>query len=94
MNKIQHKTKDLCEAAALWAQTEFPVSFVSLEATDRVGLYRFVFDVSTNPEIFDDFRSRYINEQTTVEPRRYDSRTNSLRDHLKRGLPNGKEQRG
>lgn len=89
MEKTKFRTSDLNQASALWAQEEFRVEFDSAEPTERAGWYTIVFQVHTSQEKLDDFLNRYVNEQTLIEPRKYDRRLNSLRDQIKRGARHG-----
>lgn len=79
---ITYKTKSLQQAAALWSQ-DFGVSYVRLEPVpDQINKFLFVFEISATPEVFNQFKLDYANQRTTVEPKLYDSRLNSLRDNL------------
>lgn len=67
--------------AAILAQKEFPVSFERTEATAKPGQMTFVFRVP-DEKTFDDWYIKYINEQTSVEPRTYHAKIIILKDSL------------
>lgn len=79
--KFLHRTENMKQAAALMAQKEIAVRFVGVEPTDDPRILKFVIEVEKDK--LDSWISRYINEETLVEPKTYDSKMDIIRDNIR-----------
>lgn len=79
---MTYRTTSLQQAAALMAQAEFVVDYAKLEPTEQPNKFKFVLEIHTEKEVFDQWIADYTNQKTTVEPKNYDSKINVLRDNL------------
>lgn len=83
MEPITYRTKSLQEAAALWTQQLFEVDYSTLEPIEgQINKFRFVFHVYATEAEFNAYKLAYVNQKSSIEPKLYDSRLNSLRDNL------------
>jgi len=87
----RYSTRDLREAAFLWAQKELPVKFAGLDADSKnPGVFLFVFNYEASEDVFSQLQHRYNSEEALIEPRSYDQKMNNLRDHLRKVTTKGR----
>lgn len=77
-------------AAALMSQREFGVFYIELELssnTSKKGYkedrFNIILELSSSEEQFNDWKSRYMNRASLIEPITYDASINLLRDSLR-----------
>ncbi len=80
-----YSTRDLREAAFIWAQSEICVAFRGLGVSDKnPSVFLFQFEISADRDTFSNLLDRYMNQQASVEPKYYDQKMNNLRDNLRK----------
>jgi len=86
----KHHTRDLKQAAFLWAQLTVNTRFAGLEPIPgEDNIFYFVFEVTPTDDTRDveeELNSlifSYTNGETCVEPLTYDKKMGQLRDHLR-----------
>jgi hypothetical protein len=77
------------EAAFIWAQKNYGVSFKGLDAHEKhPGVFKFVFEVDATQDQFVELLGQYMNQEALVEPKSYDQKMNNLRDNLRKAKSN------
>lgn len=78
-----YKTRDLKQAAFLWCQLKYPVTFKGVEPLPRsANVVLFVFELQATEKQIQEMLFEYTNEQTCVEPNSYNSKIKKLLDSV------------
>lgn len=81
----KYRTKDMKFAAFLWTQEGVTYECAEISPENMSTVF-FVFNLPMSEDESFELEGRYYNEQTQIEPRKYDRKMDSLRDIVHRAV--------